>query len=134
MAVQLSKMLPTVLLVEDAYDDRQMYAEYLRLCHVHAIEIANTADDLALAPTTDIVVTGIRVGGPFDGLELVRRLRADDKTKRTPVIVLTACVMESERERAYAAGCDVFLPKPCMPEMLLHEIRLRLPTHRRARS
>src|SRR6266581_2425294 len=74
-----------------------------------------TEDALALARTTDIVVTGIRVPGPFDGVELVRRLRANDGTKHKPIIVVTACAFEPDQQRACAAGCDAFLPKPCLP-------------------
>ena len=39
------------------------------------------------------------------------------------IIVLTACVWKPERERAEAARCDVFLPKPCLPDHLLAEVR-----------
>src|SRR5687768_290967 len=112
MARHVTPHVPTVLLVEDSEDDRTMYAEYLGLQQFRAIEIDSTADALAMARTADVVVTGIRVPGPFDGIELVRRLREDDRTKQKPVIVLTACTFEPDQQRAYAAGCDVFLPKP----------------------
>ena len=127
MARHVSPYVPSVLLVEDSQDDRTMYADYLRLQQFRAVEIDNTADALALARTVDVVVTGIRVPGPFDGVELVRRLRADAETKQKPVIVLTTCTFEPDQQRAYAAGCDVFLPKPCLPDMLLAEIRRALP-------
>jgi CheY-like chemotaxis protein len=100
-----------------------MYAEYLRIAEFHTVEIDDTADALALAGTADVIVTGVRVPGPFDGIELVRRLRAEGPTKDKPVIVLTACAFEPHQQRAYAAGCDGFLPKPCLPETLLTEIR-----------
>ena len=45
------------------------------------------------------------------------------QTKAIPVIVLTACGWRSERDRARAAGCDVFLAKPCLPDLLVREIR-----------
>jgi CheY-like chemotaxis protein len=47
----------------------------------------------------------------------------DDRTKRTPIIVLTACVLHSDYEAAVAAGCDAFLRKPCAPDELLRQIR-----------
>jgi len=100
-----------------------MYAEYLRISKFRTIEIDDTADALALAATADVVVTGIRVPGPFDGIELVRRVRTDPQTQDKPVIVLTACTFEPDQRRAYAAGCDGFLPKPCLPETLVTEIR-----------
>lgn len=113
----------SVLLVEPDDDTRQMYAEYLRSRGL-AIVIAETTDDgLAQAAGADIVVTGIRVPGSFDGIELVRRLRDSALTTRAPIIVLTACAFEPERQRALTAGCDCFLRKPCLPDRLEGEIR-----------
>ena len=100
-----------------------MYAEYLRSYGFSVTEADSTDAGLSAAHAADLVVTGIRVGGSFDGIELVRRLRHDDRTKSTPLIVLTACTFEPDQARAYAAGCDVFLPKPCLPETLLAEAR-----------
>lgn len=49
--------VPTVLLVEGHQDNRAMYAEYLRTQRFRTVEIDNTADALALAPATDVIVT-----------------------------------------------------------------------------
>jgi two-component system, cell cycle response regulator DivK len=113
----------TVLLVGSAQDDRAMYAEYLRAAGHRVIEIESAAEALALAITADVVVTGIRVPGPFDGIELVRRLRSDEATKAKAIVVLTGCVFESDERRARAAGCDAFVPKPCYPETLVEHIQ-----------
>ena len=112
MARHVSPDVPTVLLVDSTQDDRTMYAEFLRVCGLNPIEIDNTADALVGATTADVIVTGIRVAGPFDGVELVRRLRDGDGTRTKPIIVLTACVFEPDQLRAFAAGCDAFLAKP----------------------
>lgn len=116
----------TVLLVDGVRDDRQMYAEYLWLQQFTVIQADNTADGLSRAPDADAIVTGIRVPGPFDGIELVRRLRADDRTRNKPIVVVTACVYEPDQQRARSAGANVFLPKPCLPETLAAEIRTAL--------
>ena len=76
-----------------------------------------------LAPEADIVVTGIILDDPMDGVELVSRLRHDDCTRSTPIVVVTACAWPKDRERAERAGCDVFLPKPCLPNDLLDGVR-----------
>jgi len=122
MARHVSPDVPTVLLVDSLHDDRTMYAEYLRVCGFSPIEFDNAADALRAATTADVVVTGIRVG-PFDGVELVRRLREQRDTRDKPIIVLTACTFEPDQQRALAAGCDTFLAKPCLPDRLVHEIR-----------
>jgi two-component system, cell cycle response regulator DivK len=126
MARHVSPNVPTVLLVESAQDDRDMYAEYLRASGLNPVERDNTGDALDDAIEVDLVVTGIRVKGPFDGIELIRRLRNGDGTRDLPVIVLTACAFERDERRARAAGCDVFLTKPCLPDRLVSEIRLVL--------
>jgi CheY-like chemotaxis protein len=88
---------------------------------------------LIAAPKADVVVTGILLAGSMDGVELIARLRRDERTSRTPIIVLTACAWTRERERAEHAGCDVFLSKPCVPDELLRHIHHVLPTATRRR-
>jgi two-component system cell cycle response regulator DivK len=128
MPRHVSPAVPTVLLVDSAYDDRTIYAEYLRRHGFHTVEIDDTADGLALGVTADVIVTGIRVAGAFDGVELVRRLRDGNGTHDTPIIVLTACAFEPDQQRALAAGCDTCLTKPCPPDRLVSEIRAVLTT------
>ena len=113
---------PTVMLVESLQDDRAMYAEYLRASAFGVIEVGDTAKALIRAAEADVIVTGIRVPGPFDGIELVHRLRAEPATKQQPVIVLTASTRQTDHEGAARAGCDAFLLKPCLPDALLSEI------------
>ena len=115
-----------MLLVESRRDDRHMYAEYLRICGFHPLEADTTDAALLHAERAQVIVTGVRVDGSFDGLELVRRLRADERTQSKPIIVLTAWAFEPSGQQAFAAGCDVFLTKPCLPETLATEIRRAL--------
>jgi CheY-like chemotaxis protein len=113
----------TILLVESDPDNRAMYADCLRQFGFAVLTADTTDEGLRCASNADVVVTEIRVSGSFDGLDLVSRLRSADKTKLTPIIVLTACTFEPEQlRRAYAAGCDVFLSKPSLPENLLSAI------------
>lgn len=118
-----SPPVPTVLLVASYRDDREMYAEYLRYERFATLEAGTTAEALLLASRADVVVTGISVPGPFDGLQLIRRLRADERSSAKPIIVLTASAHERERGEAQRAGCDAFLLKPCRPDRLVEEIR-----------
>ncbi|HXW07488.1 MAG TPA: response regulator [Vicinamibacterales bacterium] len=116
----------SVLLVDDFADARQMYAEYLRRSEFRPIEAGHTVEALARVHEADLIVTGIRVRGPFDGLELVRRVRAEDGPRRTPIIVLSADALEPAPSLARKAGCDVFLTKPCLPGVLVQQIRALL--------
>ena len=100
-----------------------MYADFLRYHGLAPTSVSNARDALMLAPHADIVVTGIRLDGPMDGVELVSRVRHDAATRHTPIIVLTACAGPRDRQRAEGAGCDAFMPKPCLPNDLLIEVR-----------
>ena len=124
----------SILLVEPPEDDRPMYAEFLRANGFSVTEVDSTDAGLSAAEAADLIVTGVRMPGSFDGIELVRRLRDDERTKSKPLIVLTACTFEPDQSRAFAAGCDVFLPKPCLPEILLKEARRLIEESHRLRK
>jgi two-component system, cell cycle response regulator DivK len=112
-----------VLLIDADDDNRSMYAEYLRSRGLTVVTATASDEGLSKSSAADVIVTGIRLAGTFDGVELVRRIRVSARTAHSPIIVLTACAFEPDQQRALAAGCDRFLPKPCLPEQLESEIR-----------
>lgn len=52
----------------------------------------------------------------MDGLEVLRRLRANPRTADMPVIALTAHAMAGDRERFLAAGFNGYITKPILDE------------------
>ena len=56
-----------------------MYAEFLRYQGLAVIPVSAARDALMMAPLADIVVTGITLDDPIDGVDLVSRLRHDDR-------------------------------------------------------
>jgi CheY-like chemotaxis protein len=117
---------PVVLLVQSDADSREMYTEFLRYEGLLPVPVSNARDGLTVARKADVIVTGLLLPGDIDGIEFIARLKRDERTKRIPLIVLTACAWKSDRDRAEQAGCDVFLAKPCLPDHLLREVRLLL--------
>lgn len=110
-------------------DGLEMYTELLHYHGPAVVPVSDTRDALMLAAEADIVVTGMNLGDPMDGVELVSRLRHNDYTRSTPIIAPTAGAWPNDRARAEGAGCDVFLPKPCLPNGLLAEVRQLLVGH-----
>lgn len=47
-----------------------------------------------------------------DGLEVLRRLKADENTRRTPVVVLTSSAQEPDIQTAYELGANSYIVKP----------------------
>ena len=112
-----------VLLVQRHDDTREMYAEFLRYRGFSVLAATNADDAVRLAPQADVVLTGIRLTGHADGEELIARLRRESQTRSVLVLVLAAMAFPEDRARAEAAGCDAFLPLPCLPDDVLTEIR-----------
>ena len=112
-----------VLLVQPRDDGLHMYAEYLCEYGLAVIAVSEAWDALIAASKADVIVTGILLAGSMDGVELIARLRRDTRADRRPIIVLTECAWDAERERARRAGCDLFLAKPCLPSELLRHVR-----------
>jgi len=115
-----------VLLVQADADSREMYTEFFCYQGFLPVPVSNARDGLTVARKADVIVTGLLLPGDIDGIEFIARLKRDERTKRIPLIVLTACAWKSDRDRAEEAGCDVFLAKPCLPDLLLREVRLLL--------
>src|SRR4051795_3211465 len=61
--------------------------------------------DIATAHKPDLIVLDLMMPGT-DGLEVCRRLRADPRTARTPVIMLTARAAEADRVVGLELGAD----------------------------
>ena len=116
---------PSVLLVEDDRDGRQMYAEWLSHAGFRVDEAHNGLQALerAFERIPDIVVTDLNIPG-IDGFELTRRLKLDPRTSQVPVVAVTGyAAFTADPGRAQRAGCDVVLEKPCSPEQLEATIR-----------
>ena len=62
----------------------------------------------------------------IDGLELVRRLKADPARRDIVMVALTAYAMTADEAKAIAAGCDGYITKPIDPDHLSSAIKSHL--------
>jgi CheY-like chemotaxis protein len=117
---------PVVLLVDDEEDQRELYRQYLEYEGYRVEMAAGGAEvlDKVLRVRPDAVVMDLSMPG-VDGFEATRRIRDLPSTRHIPVIALTA-YGELPMEWAIAAGCDVYLRKPCLPGDLGREVHLAL--------
>jgi two-component system, cell cycle response regulator DivK len=118
---------PLVLVVDDFADNREMYSEYLSFSGYEVIEAKNGSEaiDAAHARLPDIIIMDLSLP-VMDGWEATRRLKADDRTRKIPVVALTGHALAGHSKGAREAGCDSFLAKPCLPHQLVAEIRRML--------
>ena len=119
-----------VLVVDADADTRKMYEEFFRHHGFEVMAVSTGHDALAAAAAADAIVTEILLPSELDGLALVERLKNDHRTCEVPLVVVSSCAWETDRVLAEAAGCDLFMPKPCLPHDVLQAVR-RLMTKRR---
>jgi two-component system cell cycle response regulator DivK len=102
-----------VLLVEDNEKNMKLARDVLQFKGYRVTEATTGEDAVAFAARDgpDLVLMDIQLPG-IDGIEALRRIRADAKTAGIPVVALTASVMANDRERFDKAGFDGFIAKP----------------------
>ncbi|MBV8613275.1 MAG: response regulator [Acetobacteraceae bacterium] len=77
--------------------------------------------DKALSAPPDVVLLDMNLP-VMDGWTAAGVLKADQRTAAVPIIALTAHAMSGDREKALAAGCDDYHPKPVDFSRLLTQI------------
>jgi len=105
--------MATVLIVEDN-EANMTLAVFLLKSAGHQVLTATNAEaglTLARAECPSLILMDIQLPG-MDGLEATMHLKADEVTRRIPVIALTALAMKGDEERIRAAGCDGYIGKP----------------------
>lgn len=111
------------LVVDDNPRIRHVLSEALRRRGISVREAGSGREALTLAQASvpDFVITDIEMPD-VDGLELCRRLRESPATSKVPIIIVSAATT-TQGDDATAAGCDVVLPKPCSPAVLVETIQ-----------
>ncbi|MGH9351973.1 MAG: response regulator [Terriglobia bacterium] len=115
----------SILLVEDNADDEALTLRAFKINNItNSIAVVrdgaealdyffgegvHAGRDLTVMPT--LVLLDLHLP-KIDGLEVLRRLRADPRTKRVPVIILTTSHEQEEVFTAYEIGCNSYVRKP----------------------
>ena len=112
-----------VLLAEDDEDVRELALLALRRTGADVIAVADgeAAVRAAAERPPDVAVLDVSMPG-LDGYEVTRRLRGAPATAAAKILLLTARVAETDRERGRAAGADGRLDKPFSPAELARRV------------
>src|SRR5580704_7972727 len=125
-----------ILLIEDNIDDERLTLRALRRNNImnevvvacdgqEAIDYlfgsgSFTGRDMTVMPA--VVILDLKLPR-LSGLEVLKRIRANEQTRRIPVVVLTASEDETQVEASYALGANSYIHKPTDPadfsEMIL---------------
>ena len=117
-----------ILVVEDQEDNRQIMRDLLTANDYQMTEAENGEEALAAVAKDrpDLILMDIQLP-VMDGCEATRRIKADPSLSSIPIIAVTSYALSGDEEKARAAGCNDFVPKPFSPRHLLAKIRQYLP-------
>jgi len=113
-----------VLIVEDFDDAREILSSMLQFYGFRVAEAVRGSEavEKAVQLLPDIVLMDLALPG-MDGYQATRSLKSNPRTRKIPVIAVTAHALPEDEKKAREAGCDSFLTKPVHPTELLGEMR-----------
>jgi two-component system, cell cycle response regulator DivK len=112
------------LVVEDNELNMKLFRDVLLATGYRALEATTGGEaiDLAVEHAPDLVLMDIQLPDA-DGVDVLRRLRTDDRTAAIPVLAVTAQAMLGDHERFLAAGFDGYVSKPVSVAELIGTVR-----------
>ena len=123
--------MPRILYVEDNEDNVYMLVRRLARHGYEVLVAENGANgvDAARREMPELILMDLSLP-VLSGWEAAQQLKASAQTRDIPIIALSAHALEGEREKAFAAGCDDFEPKPVDLARLLEKLARLLPDGR----
>jgi len=116
-------MVPVVMVVDDSLTVRKITGRLLAREGYQVITAKDGVDALQqiIDVVPDVMLVDIEMPR-MDGFELTRHIRADEKTRHIPIVMITSRTAEKHRNYAKELGVNVFLGKPYQEEELLGHI------------
>jgi len=116
-----------ILVVDDSEDSRFLVAESLSKlgCQLDYAENGQIAFDKFAAGAYDLVLMDLQMPA-MDGYAATQRIRRWEEEQwrtRTPIVALTASALDTELQKALAAGCTACLRKPLRPVAVADAVR-----------
>ena len=119
-----------ILIVEDNEKNRKLLRDVLQFKGYRTLETETAEEGIRLAQESRpaLILMDIQLPG-MDGITALKQLRSDQRTKKIPVIVVTASAMTHNRETMLAEGFDGYQTKPISLKEFLEEVRKVLDLH-----
>ncbi|XWK88204.1 MAG: response regulator [Phormidium sp.] len=116
--------MSTVLVVEDSVTQREMISDLLRGSGLNVTVATDGEEALQFIQgrCPDLVVLDI-VMPKMNGYEVCRRLKADPKTQKVPVVMCSSKGEEFDRYWGMKQGADAYIAKPFQPKELIGTVK-----------
>ncbi len=109
----MGSMDKTVLVVEDNDINMRLFHDVLEARGYNVLQATDGTEGWRMAREhrPDLILMDIQLPG-ISGLEVTKRLKADETLKSIPVIAITAFAMDGDEEKIRGGGCDAYIVKP----------------------
>ena len=123
-------MAKKILIVEDNDLNLKLFRDLLGANGYLTFETKEGIEAISLTRNVMPVWMGVDIQLPeISGLDITRKIKADNTIKHIPIIAVTAFAMKDDEEKIMAAGCEAYLSKPIAIDMFLSTIRRFLEPH-----
>jgi two-component system cell cycle response regulator DivK len=113
-----------VLVIEDNPSNFKLFEMILKSSGYEVLWAKNGQEGLAFALEGQSALILLDVSLPvIDGFEVARRLKADERTARTPIIVVSAQAMQEDIRKAMDLGVEGYITKPFRYKELLESVK-----------
>jgi DNA-binding response OmpR family regulator len=113
----------SILVVEDDHDINALVGAYVEMAGFEYRSALDGTTALREARTRPPAAVILDLMLPdIDGFEVCRQLKADQETRKVPVIMLTALSGETDRAKGRACGAIEYLVKPFDPDRLMEAL------------
>lgn len=125
--VERSMVFPAIILIEDSQDDSELIRRtFIRAGIGNAIKAFSTGEAALECLTVNdlpvLLLLDLKLPG-MDGLDVLRRLREDKRTRRLPVVVLTHSEEAADEVRSYELGVNAYVRKEELSERIVELAR-----------
>ena len=117
----------TILIVDDSEFVRSYHTYILEQALFQVVTAVDGSDGLEklYRVSCDLVLTDINMSN-MDGYEFIRRVRADENFRSIPIIIVSTESESRDKMKGFEAGANLYIVKPCSPEVMIENIRLIL--------
>ncbi len=117
-------MKKRILIVEDNDLNLKLFRDLLTAHGYDTIETKEGLEAISLArgEHPDLILMDIQLP-EISGLDVTRRLKADEAIRDIPIIAVTAFAMKDDEEKILSAGCEAYISKPISIVPFLNTVR-----------
>lgn len=116
-------MPKTILIVEDNDLNMKLFNDLLQANGYNTVQTKSGMEALQLTREhrPDLILMDIQLP-EISGLEVTKRLKADDELKHIPIVAVTAFAMKGDEEKILEGGCEGYIAKPISVPSFLETI------------